>query len=934
MAVSVPPDMEASTLDLPDAVRVGGVTEMVQALTADTSEFRLHGIVTPFVGRRAELDALIEVASRAGQDETLQQVRLSGLEGIGKTRLCHELRAILNDAGIAIGYLHAVTHDGTTPAVVLCAQLIRQRFGLRPGDSDETVRQRLEAALGEVFPERRVRGAAARLGSLLGLPIPRALLRKGIPHPAAFRRRALGTLARVLAHDAKDAPQILVFDRLEWLAPEDAHLIAELLNELREVPVVAIFVAPGGAASPPVLEDAARTDIRLGPLSIEALQQLCAQLMGDAPPAVVQRLRPAIEAAAGNPRRLEELLRLLVRRGALLVAAERLVINDDMLADLESGVLIPTDPAKTAQFQLSDISDAERDFLTAGAVLGAHFWIEGVVALRWADGVGAVHDLPDEDHIGAQIQRTLLDLLKRDLIRFVPHPRLADAVELAFSSRHDRDALLASIDRGTRRRLERHAARWMMHARPVDPRAWYRQAAERLDEAKLSAQAADAWRRTGEAAAAAGLHDEALQAFEQARGRLTAEDVDAQLPLSLARAEALERSGKLEESLVVWSEAYRWARVIDDRRALARSLVSQGRVLRRMGSAERAAPLLERVRKGFDRAGTLDAVAMASEQLAGMAAEEGSIGTALEHLSRAQERWQQLHLEGPVARCMVAAARLRIGLVEIEQAAHALELALPALHAIPDAPTLPVALNLLGCTQLLLGAIGPARASFKRSRDRAAALGLGADQAIAVSNLADLTGAEGRNDKAVALAREAVALADEARDDAALVLTLHRLARVLLVTGGSLDEARELAERATRRARRAHSLRLEALAVGGLAEVGSRILGRENARGQALGPKAIKEVGRDFVSAIRLAEGLEDQLLLARLLEPYAAFLEAHGAGIQGRKARLRAERILEPLGARRRDLAQSSDTLELPTLADAARVAFGAPYRGEPLYA
>ena len=129
----------------------------------------------PFAGRTEELLLAKELLRATAREARPRLVSVSGVAGIGKSRLVWELRKYVDGLTETVYW-----HQGRCPAYGdavafwALADMVRSRVGIVETDDDPTSRDHLDAYLAELVPDTEERGwLRPRLGHLLGLdPAP------------------------------------------------------------------------------------------------------------------------------------------------------------------------------------------------------------------------------------------------------------------------------------------------------------------------------------------------------------------------------------------------------------------------------------------------------------------------------------------------------------------------------------------------------------------------------------------------------------------------------------------------------------------------------------------------------------------------------------------------------------------------------------------
>ncbi|HEX6701768.1 MAG TPA: adenylate/guanylate cyclase domain-containing protein [Gaiellaceae bacterium] len=374
------------------------------------------------VGREDELEALRRELAAVVEEESCRLVTVLGQPGIGKSRLGAEFVAsAAEDAQVLVGrclsYGEGITYWPL-------AEIVRHAAELRKEDATPVTRAKIEALLAGTEEADVV---TALLVQALGLE------RGGgaTGEIAWAARRLFETLAR-------ERPLVVAFEDLHW-AEQSLLDLVEQLPALAQGPILVL-----GLARPEALD--ARPEwpgevVRLEPLRDADAARLIEALIGGAGLEGFTRAR-VLEAAAGVPLFVEELLAILVEDGLLRQAPDGRWIAHGDLAEF---AIPPTIDALLAE-RLDRLEARQRTLLEDGAVEGQLFHLGALLALA-AEPVDRAAE-------------ALTELARRELVR-PASPTFVD--ETAFRFRHIliRDAAYRGLSKKARSELHEEYARWL-----------------------------------------------------------------------------------------------------------------------------------------------------------------------------------------------------------------------------------------------------------------------------------------------------------------------------------------------------------------------------------------------------------------------------------------------------------------------------------------
>jgi class 3 adenylate cyclase len=208
---------------VPDPVRVFRVT----GLKRESSRFHTAAarVMTPLVGRISEL-AVLRQRWREAKDEEGRVVFLSGVAGIGKSRLAFEFETTLeHDPHISIS-LQCLPHCMQS-ALFPVVQCIERLVGLEAEDSDAVKLRKLEKLVSAA------RGNRDEITPLLAdvMSVPTTGRYPPVALPALQRKtRTLNALVALLFGAAKRRPLFCLVEDAQWIDPSTQELLDLLVS--------------------------------------------------------------------------------------------------------------------------------------------------------------------------------------------------------------------------------------------------------------------------------------------------------------------------------------------------------------------------------------------------------------------------------------------------------------------------------------------------------------------------------------------------------------------------------------------------------------------------------------------------------------------------------------------------------------------------------
>jgi class 3 adenylate cyclase/tetratricopeptide (TPR) repeat protein len=516
----------------------------------------------PLIGRELEKPLLIGTFERSAQQRSCQLVTVVGEPGVGKSRLCAELFAHIEDSpGLVRWRQGRCLPYGEKISFWALGEIVKAECGILESDSSREAEAKLDRALPQDDRDRA--WLKDRLGALVGVPAEPA------PQEQSFEawRRFLESLAA-------ERPTVLVFEDLHWADPALLSFLEHLSDWARGVPLLLLCAArpelydhhPTWAAG---LRNA--TTINLAPLTDEETAKLItALLQRSVLPA--DTLHSLLEQAGGNPLYAEEFVRLLSDRG---------LVEE-----------VPESVQALIAARLDTLSPEHKRLLQDASVIGKVFW------------AGALAEMGGRD-VG-DVEQALHELARKELVRPTRASSMEGEAEYVFWHLLVRDVCYGQIPRAARAARHEAAAEWL------EGQAGER-AEDLADVLAFHYQIALELTRAAGRAGVEHLEAGAMRFLALAAERALALDVDRAeeyLAKALALAppghperarllerwaEAAQQQGRLQDAQAALEEALVLRRAQHDPVAAATVLTALSNVLWRLGDPREEAAIVEAI---------------------------------------------------------------------------------------------------------------------------------------------------------------------------------------------------------------------------------------------------------------------------------------------------------------------------------------------------
>ena len=602
------------------------------------------GLEAPFVGRGREMRLVKELFHASADDGKAHLVSVTGIAGIGKSRLVWEFYKYFDGVTQPINYHRGrclAYGEGVTYWAL--AEMVKMRARIAEEEEHGSAIAKLRATLDEyVLDADERKWLEPRLAQLIGLE-----------ERVATDREDLFAAWRLFFERLADAyATVLIFEDMQWADPSLLDFVEYLLEWSRNHPLFILTLArPELLERRPTWGAGKRnfTSLYLEPLAPGAMRELIVGLVPGLPADIELRI---LERAEGVPLYAVETVRMLLDRG-LLVQEGPVYVPTGPIDSLE----VPETLQALIAARLDGLTPDERRVVQDGAVLGKTFF---------AAGVARVSGLPFDD-----VAPALASLVRKEVLSLQADARSPDHGQYGFLQDLVKKVAYDTISKRERKAKHLAAAAFIEESwggeesEIVEVLAAhllqaYEAAPDAEDAAGLRARACSLLLRAGDRAAALAAAAEAKHFYGQAL-ELTDQP--------LLRAELLERAGRM-----AWRS--------------------------RDGDADH---LLQEAIRAFEEQGQMHPAARVSAALADIESESGQLGDAV---ARMEAAFAVLSAEEPDADVAALAAQLgRLFMLqgELERASERIDFALAVSEALDLPEVFSQALNTRGGVLRQLG---------------------------------------------------------------------------------------------------------------------------------------------------------------------------------------------------------------------------------------
>jgi len=587
----------------------------VRIVSGARGSLKSEGLEAPFVGRDRELRQIKDLFHACADERRPHLVSLTGIAGIGKSRLVWEFYKYFDGLAQVIYW-----HRGRCPSYGegvtywALADMVRMRCRIGEDEPNDIVTAKLAEVLDAHVTDPDERAFVE----------PRVAHLLGVEGGARFEREDLFSAWRLFFERLADVyPTVLAFEDMQWADASLLDFVEYLLEWSRSSPLYVVTAArPELVEKRPTWGAGKRnfTSLYLEPLSEDVMRDLLDGLAAGLPGALAAQI---LARSEGVPLYAVETVRMLLDRGHVVP---------------EGSVYRATGPVETLEVpetlhaliaaRLDGLTPDERLVVQNGAVLGKTFTKHALAALADADPAAYEGILP------GLVRKEVLSIqadprspehgqygFLQDLMRRVAYETLSrrerrlrhlaaaahleataadedELVEVLAAHYHAAYEAVPDADDADRVReraqalFVRAAARAESLGAPGEAQRYYAHAAELTDD---DAARADLLDNAGQMATRSGRLADATEAFEQAiRLHESSGDTHAAARVTSRLAFALERGGDHELAIQRMEAAFEVIGEHEPDADLAFLTVRLGNALLFVGRLDRASMLIER----------------------------------------------------------------------------------------------------------------------------------------------------------------------------------------------------------------------------------------------------------------------------------------------------------------------------------------------------
>jgi predicted ATPase/class 3 adenylate cyclase len=380
--------------------------------------------LTPLVGRSTELSMLLDRWQKSKEGDG-QVILLSGLPGVGKSRLIHELKAQIQlEPHFLLNHQCSPYHSQSAFFPIIEQIERAAQFSHREPDADKL--EKLQAYLPGTLGDDA--GSVALIANLLSIPSEDQQKLTALT-PQQIKNRTVSTLVDMILAFSSELPTLCIFEDVHWIDPSTLELLELAISRIDRARIL-LVVSYRPEFRP--------TWFTRANVTVHSLTRLSRSEVAGMVEAICLRerrmlqpiLNQIIEKADGLPLFIEELT------NSILASMRNRVTDSAVANGSDSNALKVPDTLYDALMERLDRVPQGRRLAQTAAVIGREFSFELLsLALR----------IEEND-----LRLTLARLEDADIVYRVG---ISPQVMFAFKHALLRDAIYSSLLRSSRRQM-------------------------------------------------------------------------------------------------------------------------------------------------------------------------------------------------------------------------------------------------------------------------------------------------------------------------------------------------------------------------------------------------------------------------------------------------------------------------------------------------
>ena len=208
----------------------------VRVLSGVGGRRHVSGLEAPLIGREVELRTLKDLFHTCVDRKSPRLVVVSGLPGVGKSRLSWELEKHLDGlVGTVLWHVGRCLSYGDGVAFWALADIVRERLGIAQDEHPEAAADRFAAGLARWVPEHLRDYVGASLSGLLGIDLR-------VEKPNLRREQLFAGWRTFFECLARTGPVVLVIEDAENADDDLLDFLDHLVEWIRDLPVCVLVL--------------------------------------------------------------------------------------------------------------------------------------------------------------------------------------------------------------------------------------------------------------------------------------------------------------------------------------------------------------------------------------------------------------------------------------------------------------------------------------------------------------------------------------------------------------------------------------------------------------------------------------------------------------------------------------------------------------------